>query len=155
MTLSTKLTVAALCLGVVVSPGPVAAQDASAAIKARQGQFRILALNLGVLGGMAKGDIEYNQEMAQYAADNLAAVASINQSFNWPAGSDNATVENTRALPKIWENTPDVISKWDDLGTAVAEMQTAAAEGPEAIGAALQKVGGACKACHDEYRKSE
>ncbi len=156
MNFTSTLTAAALCLGVVASPGAVIAQDAAeAAIKARQGQFRILALNLGVLGGMAKGETDYNAETAQIAADNLVAVTSIDQSFNWPEGSDNASVENTRAWPAIWENIPDVISKWEDLGTAAATMQTAAAEGREAIGAAMQQVGGACKACHDEYRASE
>ena len=154
MNFTKKLTAAALCLGVIGSGGAVLAQDTEAAIKARQGQFRILALNLGVLGGMAKGEIEYDQEMASYAADNLADVASINQSFNWPEGSDNMSVDGTRALPAIWDNVPDVMSKWDDLGAAVAELQTAAAEGPDAIGPALQKVGGACKACHDDYRES-
>jgi cytochrome c556 len=155
MDFTRNLTAAALCLGVIAAPGVVIAQDAEAAIKARQGQFRILALNLGVLGGMAKGEIEYSAETAQAAADNLATVASVDQRFNWPEGSDNMTVDNTRALPAIWDDTPDVLSKWDDLGTAVATMQTAAAEGPEAIGAALQQVGGACKACHDDYRASE
>lgn len=154
MKFARTLTTAALCAGLVAPAGAVFAQDAEAAIKARQGQFRILALNLGVLGGMAKGEIEYNAESAQAAADNLVTVASLNQSFNWPEGSDNMSVDNTRALPAIWDNIPDVLSKWDDLGTAAGEMQTAAAEGPEAIGAALQKVGGACKACHDDYRES-
>ena len=155
MNLTRNLTTAAICLGIAATAGAASAQDPSAAIKARQGQFRILALNLGVLGGMAKGEIEYDQEMAQHAADNIATVASLNQSFNWPEGSDNASVENTRALQKIWENLPDVISKWENLGTAAAAMQTAAAEGQEAIGPALGQVGGTCKACHDEYRASE
>jgi cytochrome c556 len=154
MNVTRKLTAAALCLGVLAPAAPVAAQDAEAAIKARQGQMRILSLNLGVLGGMAKGEIEYSEEMAQYAADNLVTAASINQSFHWPEGSDTMSVDGTRALPAIWENVPDVMSNMDDLRSAAAEMQTAAAEGPEAIGAALQKVGGTCKACHDDYRES-
>ncbi len=155
MNIAKKLSFAAIAAGLTLSSGAACAQNAEAAIKARQGQFRIMALNLGVLGGIAKGEIEYDAEVAQAAADNLVTISAINQSFNWPEGSDNESVENTRALPKIWENLPDVISKWQDFGTAAATMQTAAAEGPEAIGAGLQEVGGACKACHDEYRESD
>ena len=40
-------------------------------VKARQGQFRILAINLGILGGMAKGETEYDAEAAQAAADTI------------------------------------------------------------------------------------
>lgn len=150
-----NLTAAALGLAIVATPAALAAQDVDSAIKARQGQFRIMALNLGVLGSIAKGEMEYDADTAQTAADNLVTIAAIDQSFNWPEGSDNASAENTRALPAIWENIPDVISKWEDFGAAAQGMQTAAAEGPDAIGAALQEVGGACNACHDEYRESQ
>jgi cytochrome c556 len=73
----------------------------------------------------------------------------------WPAGSDNMSIEGTRAEPAIWDNFDDFLSKWDGLGAAAKEMQVAAGTGPEAIGPALGKVGGACKACHDDYRAPE
>ncbi len=58
---------------------PAMAQDFSAELKARQGQFRIMALNLGVLGGMAQGKIDYDADAAQEAADTLVAVSMISQ----------------------------------------------------------------------------
>ena len=45
------------------------------AIGARQGQFKIMALNIGVLGGMARGTVDYDAVQAQIAADNLAAIS--------------------------------------------------------------------------------
>lgn len=155
MTLTGKLAASAIAAGLLLTTGAAYAQDAGAAIKARQGQFRIMALNIGVLGGMAKGEIDYDAELAQIAADNLVAVSTINQMVNWPEGSDNASVENTRALPVIWENLPDVVSKWEDFGTAATAMQAAAGTGVEGIQGAIGQLGGSCKACHDDYRAPE
>jgi len=131
------------------------AQDLPQPVKARQGQFNILALNLGVLGGMAKGAVEYDAEAAQAAADNIAAVASLHQAAMWTEGTDNMSIDGTRAQPVIWEQMDDFNSKWEDLGTAATEMASAAGTGQEALAPMLGKVGGACKACHDTYRAPE
>ena len=79
----------------------------------------------------------------------------INQGPHWPAGSDSMSIEGTRALPAIWDNLPDVLDKWAALGTAAGQLQAVAGTGQEAIGPALGPVGGACKACHDDYRQPE
>jgi Cytochrome c556 len=134
---------------------PAMAQDFSAELKARQGQFRIMALNLGVLGGMAQGKIDYDADAAQEAADTLVAVSMISQTPHWPEGSDNFALDGTRALPAIWENTEGFLAKWSDFGEAALVMQTAAANGVEAIGPALRQVGGTCSACHDDYRQPQ
>ncbi len=134
---------------------PAMAQDFSAELKARQGQFRIMALNLGVLGGMAQGKIEYDAEAAQEAADTLVAVSMISQTPHWPEGSDNFSIDGTRAMPAIWENTDDFLAKWSDYGEAALVMQEAAGTGAEAIGPALRQVGGTCSSCHDDYREPQ
>ncbi|MEL6617480.1 MAG: cytochrome c [Pseudomonadota bacterium] len=136
----------------VSASGAAIAQDLEGAINARKGQFRIMAYNLGVLGGMAKGEIDYDQATAQAAADNLVAVSSLNQMVHWPAGTDNVARQDTRALPKIWDNLDDVVAKWNAFGTAATGMQAAAGDGAQAIGGAIGAVGGTCKACHDAYR---
>ena len=134
---------------------PAAAQEFDGHLKARQGMFRIMAINLGIIGDMAKGDTEYDAEQATMAADNLHAVSMINPLILFPEGSDAEAIDGTRALPAIWENTDDVGSKWADLGEAVSGLQEVAGDGREALGPALGPVGNACKACHDEYRASE
>ena len=150
-----KKTIVALAAMATFAGGAAVAQDASQALKARQGQFNILAINLGILGGMARGTVDYDAETAQAAADTIVAVSMINQAPLWPAGSDSMSIDNTRALPAIWDNLPDVLDKWAALGTAAATLQAAAGTGQEAIGPALGAVGGACKACHDTYRQPE
>ncbi|ETW14689.1 cytochrome c [Roseivivax marinus] len=148
---------AAIAATAVAIASPTLAQDDDFedVLTARQGMFRILAINLGIIGDMAKGDTEYDAEQATMAADNLHAVSMINPLILFPEGSDAEAIDGTRALPAIWENTDDVGSKWADLGEAVSGLQEVAGDGREALGPALGPVGNACKACHDEYRASE
>jgi len=131
------------------------AQDFSANLKARQGQFRIMALNIGVLGGMAQGKIAYDAEAAQRAADTLVAVSHIDPGPLWPEGSDSMSLDGTRAMPSIWDEHDDFLAKWGAFGDAAAEMQKIAASGQEALGPAMGKLGGTCKACHDKHRAPE
>ena len=44
------------------------AQDLPAPVQARQGQFQMLALNIGVLANMARGNTEYDATAASTAA---------------------------------------------------------------------------------------
>lgn len=135
--------------------GAAYAQDHSAQLKARQGQFRILAINLGTLGGMAQGKIDYDAEAAQMAADSVVAVSMIHQGPLWPEGSSEMDVDGTRAKVEIWDDFDDFSSKWSALGEAALNMQAAAGTGQAALGPALGQLGGACKACHDTYRAPE
>ena len=147
-----KKTFATLAALAMLTGTATYAQDFSAQLKARQGQFRIMAINLGILGGMAKGEVEYSAEAAQAAADTLVAVSMIQQGPHWPAGSSEMDMDGTRAKAEIWDNLPDVLAKWASFGEAAKVMQAAAGQGAEAIGPALGQMGGTCKACHDAYR---
>jgi len=124
------------------------------AIKARQAMFQTYGFNIGVLGAMAKGKMDYDATVASEAAANLDAAANFGQSLYWPAGSDNATEGNarTRALPLIWEDFPGVSEKAQALKDATAIMSAEAGNGLEALQAAMGDVGKSCKGCHDEYR---
>lgn len=147
--MKTLLTTIALSASLAL---PAAAQDMSANIKARQGQFRIMALNLGVLGDMVKGTTEYDATAAQAAADSLVGISMVHQPTLFAEGSDEMSVDGTRALPAIWENPDDFAAKWAAFGEAAAQMQTAAATGTDAMGPAMGALGGACKSCHETYR---
>lgn len=150
-----KKSVVTLAAAAAVIGTVAVAQDYSANLKARQGQFRILALNIGILGGMAQGKIAYDAEAAQRAADSMVAVSHIDPGPLWPEGSDNMSIDGTRAMPSIWDENADFLAKWGALGDAAAGMQQVAATGQEALGPAIGKLGGACKACHDKHRAPE
>ncbi len=144
-----------LTLAAIAAAGTTLAQDLPAPVQARQGQFQIMALNIGVVANMARGNTEYDAASAQAAADNLVAISMLDQSFHWPEGTDNMALEGTRALPAIWENLPDVVEKWGAFGAAAQGLAAVAGGGLEGMQAALGPVGGSCGACHDAYRAPE
>ena len=139
---------------VVAFSGAAVAQDFSANLKARQGQFRILAINLGIIGDMAKGKSDYDATAAEMAAKSIHGVSMVHQAALWPEGSDNMSIDGTRALPAIWDDFDDFASKWEALGGAAENLVSVAGTGQEALGPALGQVGGTCKGCHDTYRAS-
>jgi len=130
----------------------LAQSDVPYPVLARQGQFTLMQLNIGVLVDMARGNADYDAGAAQAAADNLVAISSLDQSFHWPAGTDTASIGGTRALPAIWENLPDVLSKWEGFGAASVALADVAGDGLDAMRGGIGPVGAACRACHDAYR---
>jgi cytochrome c556 len=129
-----------------------AQQNFDQVIKARKGQFEILAHSIGILGGMARGNVPYDAAAAKAAADNIATVTRLNQAALWPAGSHNGTIKGTRAQPNIFDNVADFTAKWQELGKRAAALQSAAGNGLEALRPAVGAVGGACQDCHEKYR---
>ncbi|WP_114965033.1 c-type cytochrome [Alkalilacustris brevis] len=121
-------------------------------IEARQGQFRLLAFNLGPLVGMTRGDIPYDAETAAAAAANMARVASLDQRGLWPEGSDNVAHDGTRALPNVWDDPDGFAEKLDALRSATRAMEAAAGDDLDALRGALGPVAQACRACHDVNR---
>ena len=151
----TSIRAAAIAMALAAMTLPAAANDFANEVGARQGMFKIMGLNVGVLGGMARGNIPYDAEAAQVAAANLVAVSAINPLNMFPAGSDNLSLDTTRAAPEIWDNIPDVGAKWAAFGTAATAIQAVAGDGQAALGPALGALGGSCQACHEAYRGPE
>ncbi|TCS63225.1 c-type cytochrome [Primorskyibacter sedentarius] len=148
-----KIVTATVIAGVIAGSAALAQGDGSAQIKARQGQMRIIALNLGILGGMAQGKMDYDAEAAQNAADSLAGVAMVHQPTLWTEGTSSLDVDGTRALPEIWEDNDDFMTKWTAFADATVAMQAAAGTGKDAIGPAMGALGGTCKGCHEKYQE--
>ena len=69
-----------LILATAIAAAPLAAfaQDdpIAQAVKARQGFYTMLGANMGVLSAMAKGDMEYDEEVASRHAANIEALKS-------------------------------------------------------------------------------
>lgn len=126
-----------------------------AAVKARQSAMQLYSFNLGLLGGMAKGQIEYDAAAASAAAANLAKLTTLDQSRMWPPGSDTEALgaEMTAALPKIWTAESKAGEIGGQLKEAAAAMEGAAGNGLDALRGAIGNVGKACGACHDGYRQ--
>ena len=126
------------------------------AIKARQGEMQLRSFNAGPLFGMAKGDIEYDAEMANKLAGNLKLLLDLDMSRSWPSGSDNGNYAGkTTALPKIWTTYPEISEYGKKYAMAVTELAAAAGNGRDALKSKIGALGKSCKGCHDEFREKK
>ena len=151
--LKASLLVACLGSATTASAQDMSAEDLAKAVKARQAVMQLYAFNLGTLGNMAKGTIDYDMDAAQAAAGNLVKLASQNQMAYWPQGSAAGEVEGSKALPAIWENMGEVMGH----STSLIEAATAAEAATDLAGlqAAMGGIGGSCGGCHKSFRQSK
>jgi len=99
---------------------------------------------------MVKGKIEWNGDQFAAWANDLAAISSVSVERGFAPGSDKG---KTRAKPAIWENPDDFAEKLAAFRTEASALAVAAKSGDkEAAIAQFKSTGGACKACHDEYK---
>jgi cytochrome c556 len=117
--------------------------------------MNLYVANLGPLVQMARGEIDYDAEMAELHAGNIAAYAQVDLTPLWVEGSSSEDLEDSRALPAIWDNLEDVASQQADLAEAADAAAGAAGDGQEAFVAAFRQVGEACGACHEDYREPD
>lgn len=126
------------------------------AIKARQGQMQLRSFNAGPLFAMAKGDIDYDAEMASKLANNLKVLLNLDNSRAWMNGTSiEEYPEMTRALPEIWESGSEVGERGEAYADAVNALAGTAGEGLEALTSGVKDLGQACKGCHDDYREED
>ena len=122
-------------------------------LKARQGDMRLRAFNLGILGAMAKGEVDYDAKAASAAAHNLKVLSTLNASAMWPAGSDaGALGEATTASPDLWANFPKVIVAAKAFAAAADAMDAAAGKDLASLQGAMGGVGKSCGGCHKPFR---
>jgi cytochrome c556 len=119
------------------------------AIKYRQGIMQAIGWNIGVLGGMAKGEIPYNKEKAVRSATFVSELSAMPFDGFVPVSSEGST----KARPEIWADK----AKFDRLAEAMQaetpKLVAAAQSGDVAqLRPALSAVGKACSNCHDDFR---
>lgn len=129
----------------------------AAPIAARQSHMKLNAFNLGLLGAMAKGEIGYDAKAATAAAENLAALARLDQSRYWPPGSDVETLgkERTEALAKIWKEGDKFGDRNETLAKTTAAMAEAAGSGLDPMRKAMGPLAKACGGCHEDFRMAD
>ena len=148
----------ALATGAAMVAGATAAISGEAeerAVKARQALMQVYAFNLGQLGAMVKGEMEYNADLAKASADNLVKASTMNGMAMWPKGSsmdDEGMAGKTWAKADIWADGSDVGEKAKALREAAAQMAEVAGNGLDAVKGAMGGVGGGCKGCHEKFR---
>lgn len=150
-----KLMKVATLLVSIAIPSALIAQSAEDALEARHGYMKLLGNEMGKLSAMAKGEVAYDEAAATAAAKNLATLTSYSPVSLFIDGTSSEDDDDSEALPAVWEKPDDFAAKFDDLSKVAADAPAAVAGGVENLGAEMAKLGGACKACHDDFRKKQ
>ncbi|MBL7250605.1 c-type cytochrome [Alloalcanivorax sp. C16-2] len=115
----------------------------------RHSIFHVIAWHFGTLGAMAKGEQPFDQAVFERKAGILEELSTL----PWE-GFQEGTAEGSDAKPAIWENRDDFDAKARDFEERASTLASLAREGDQqAMLDQVGKVGQACKACHDDYRK--
>lgn len=132
------------------APSEAAAQSEDhPAVTFRQAIFQNLKWHIGKLGAMAKGEMDYDEAAAKDHANVIAVLAgTIPQGF--PEGSESP---NSAALPAIWEDFSSFEERAGDLQAAAAALAEAGDVAQGDLGGYVKEIGGACGACHDDFRE--
>ena len=144
-----------LAMAAVASLGtalPAAAQFAKPedAIKYRKAAFTVMATHFGRVAAMASGRIPFD---AKAATDN-AEIATMVSKLPYAGFVDGSDKGDTKAKPEIWAERDKFNAAATKMQDEMAKLNAAAKTGDAAaIKVAVGGVGGACKACHDSYRK--
>lgn len=126
-------------------------KQAKTAVQFRQALLQLVRSNMGPLGGMAKGQIEYDADVINKNAMRIEQLALMMSDY---FDTDTRKFDlSTEAADIIWEQKSDFNSKAQDLVEAAVSLQKIAMAKDDAnyrkgIGA----LGATCKACHDKFK---
>ncbi|WFM69696.1 cytochrome c [Halomonas sp. CKK8] len=128
--------------------------DVDKAIEYRQDALGVMAWQIGPLGDMAQGKIDYDAETFARRAENLAAVAPL----PWEGfvegslrGGDHGV--DTDALADIADDREDFESRQQTLIEETATLaELARGDDFAAMRRQVATVADTCKGCHDNYR---
>lgn len=146
-----KLALFSLPVVMIIGAATVAGADSSGAIATRHAYFKNVGFEMKKMGEIAKS---FDPAAAKAQAASFEPLLKTDFKTLFPEGTSAKDLpEDNRSKPEIWANFDDFLAKEAAFKTAGGEL-VAAAQGTDAkaFGAAMGKVGGTCKACHDTYR---
>ena len=131
----------------------ISEEQAEAAIKTRQGLLKVVGYYFGPLVGMARGQLEFDGELASSNAEKISQlVQMIPDVFKLDTRENGIS---SGALDSVWTNTNDFAQKATISSEAAMALSKAASEGKSSFLQALGAAGSSCKGCHEEYRKPQ
>jgi cytochrome c556 len=155
MKLITKTSIAfALVLSTSMANADVAKSEkhAKKATELRQSVFSLLGSNMGPLGGMAKGKIDFDAKAIEKHALRINQLSYMLADYN---RTDTSSFNvKTDALDKVWKETDLFAEKIKALNESSAKLMLVAKTGNEsAMKKAIGGVGKSCGGCHDDFKK--
>ncbi len=119
-------------------------------IEYRQGVYRVIGWNFGMMGAMVKGEAPYDKEVFAKRAANVATMAPMVLEGFGP-GTDKGA--KTEAKPEIWTKMDDFKSKLGKMSEEATKLAAISKTGSfDEIKKQFGATGASCKACHDEYK---
>jgi len=142
----------AVALVAALAAGTASMADSSTdAIRDRQQTMKHVGGAMQNLAAIAKKEAPFDSEVVKKNAGAIAeALKKATELF--PEGSDKGDVE-TWAQPEIWSDRADFEKKLETAEAAAVALQSVTVE--SAFPPALGKLGNACKACHQTYRRAK
>lgn len=131
---------------------PAAAQFAKPedAIKYRKSAMFLMQQNFGRVGAMASGKAPFDPKIAAESA----AIAEFMSKLPWLAYIQGSDKGDTRAKPEIWKDPAKFKDYADKMQAEMSKLAIVAKAGNfDGIKAGVSATGGACKTCHDDFRK--
>ncbi len=125
---------------------PTVLADGQAEYKYREGVMEAIGGQMASIGAIMKGQV--HKENLLIHARSIAELARIVPDI-FP---EDSAVRQSETLPAVWENPDEFKQKTEDFIAASDEFASAVESG-EGVGQALQKLGGSCKGCHDDFRE--
>ena len=145
-------SIVALCAVLTAASAPAFAQFAKPedAIKYRKNALFVMQQNFSRVAAMAAGKAPFDAKVAAESAE----VAEYVGRLPWAAFGAGTDKGDTRAKPEVWSDGAKFKAAADKLQAELANLSKAAKAGNlDAIKPAVQATGGACKSCHDAFRK--
>lgn len=152
VTASTALLASAAILTATAQDGPTPQQQADMATDNRQAVFKLLGFHMAPISAMARGEREFDAELAERNAQRIADLAPMIPDLFEAMDTRDYDVE-TEALPVIWENPGEFRDRAMNLEEGANRFAEVAAGGDrmEIIGA-VRQFGSNCGDCHDQFR---
>ena len=143
-----KIAIAAITTSVIAGTALAQFARPDAAIKYRKATMTVMSTHFARIGAVAKGEVPFNKDEVAKNAAIVNAMASL----PWQAFGPGT--EGGDALPAVWSDESKFKSAQEKLISAAASLNSAANSGDlEAVKKATAAVGGACKGCHDDFKK--
>jgi cytochrome c556 len=139
---------AAVALPALVSANP-AFKKTDDAIAYRQQTFQLMRIQIGNMGDMLKGKVEFNAETFQMRANNAAALSKM----PWEAFYAGTDKGDTSALPAVWTDNDTFMQKANAFADYADKLAVAAQSGDlKTIKPAFGAWAKGCKDCHKSFK---
>ncbi|MGB4467369.1 MAG: cytochrome c [Azovibrio sp.] len=147
-----KITLAVAALAVTGAAFAQQALKPEDAIKYRQSGYAYMSWSMSKIKANLEGT--YDKEQVILAANTIAAIANSGMGALYVPGSEkNVKGVKTRVKPEFFTKQQEVGKLALAFNQEANELARVAATGDAAaVKAQFGKVGGTCKACHDDFR---